>query len=250
MSDWPHALQASPPAVSLARPSIWARIWLPAVVVLLALYAGLPWLAPVFMRLGWTAGADAIYAAYSTQCHQLPQRSLFLFGPRLMYSLSQIQSAWQDTTNPMILRQFTGSEAMGWKVAWSDRMTSMYLSLAVFVALYRPVLRRLRLPWWIFVLLLVPLAVDGVSHAASDLAGIGAGFRDGNAWLAALTNNSLPETFYAGDALGSFNSWMRLLTGLLFGLGVAGLALPQLEAAFGARSHPLNPRNNRFPPQP
>ncbi len=234
MSDWPRALDASPSAIPLARPSTWARIWLPAAVVLLTLYAGLPWLAPVFMHLGWTGGADAIYAVYSTQCHQLPQRSFFLFGPRLMYSLSQIQSAWQDTTNPMILRQFTGSEAMGWKIAWSDRMTSMYLSLALFAALYRPVLRRWRLAWWFFVLLLVPLALDGASHAASDLAGIGAGFRDSNAWLAALTNNALPATFYAGDALGSFNSSMRLLTGLLFGLGVAGLAMPPLEATFGS----------------
>jgi uncharacterized membrane protein len=186
------------------------------------------------MRLGWTGGADAIYAVYSTQCHQLPQRSLFLFGPRLMYSLSEVQSAWQDTTNPMILRQFTGNAAMGWKIAWSDRMTSMYVSLALFAAIYRPVLRRLRLPWWFFVLLLVPLALDGASHAASDLAGIGAGFRDSNAWLAALTNNALASAFYRGDALGSFNSWMRLLSGLLFGLGVAGLVLPQLESTFGS----------------
>ncbi len=58
MSDWPRALDASPSAIPLARPSTWARIWLPAVVVLLTLYAGLPWLAPVFMHLGWTGGAE------------------------------------------------------------------------------------------------------------------------------------------------------------------------------------------------
>jgi hypothetical protein len=40
-------------------------------------------------------------------------------------------------------------------------------------------------------------------------------------------------TFYAGDALGSFNSWMRLITGLLGGLGIAWFAFPHLEATLG-----------------
>ena len=60
----------------------------------------------------------------------------------------------------------------------------------------------------------------------SDLAGIGQGFRDTNQWLAILTNNSFPATFYAGDALGSFNSIMRFLSGLLAGLGLVWLAFP------------------------
>ena len=38
-----------------------------------------------------------------------------------------------------------------------------------------------------------------------------------------------PETFYAGDALGSFNSWMRLITGILFGLGTVWLTFPYIE---------------------
>jgi len=34
-----------------------------------------------------------------------------------MYFLSKIQSAWQDTSSPMILRKIIGSEAVGWEVA-------------------------------------------------------------------------------------------------------------------------------------
>jgi len=228
-------IQAGPLSVDVVprgQSRSWGRHWQAVAVALLAVYAGLPLLAPTFMRFGWVRPAQAIYAVYSTQCHQLPQRSLFLFGEEPSYSLPEIQSAYQATANPLLLRQFVGNEVMGWKVAWSDRMTSMYLSLLLFTILYRPVLRRLRLPWWLFALLLLPLAVDGVTHAISDLAGIGNGFRDSNAWLAELTGNVLPPTFYAGDALGSFNSAMRWLSGLLFGLGVAGLALPQLEATF------------------
>ena len=34
--------------------------------------------------------------------------------------------------------------------------------------------------------------------------------------------------FYVGDALGSFNSWARLITGLLAGLGITWLAFPYI----------------------
>jgi hypothetical protein len=72
------------------------------------------------------------------------------------------------------------------------------------------------------------MVIDGGSHAVSDLAGIGQGFRDSNLWLAALTHHALPPTFYAGDALGSFNSWMRFLTGLLAGSGIAWFVFPYM----------------------
>ena len=42
----------------------------------------------------------------------------------------------------------------------------------------------------------------------------------------------MPAAFYAGDALGSFNSWMRLLTGALFGVASVWLSFPYVEAAF------------------
>ena len=99
--------------------------------------------------------------------------------------------------------------------------------------MYWPLRKRLKpLSLWAFALLLLPIGIDGGTHFLSDLAGIGRGFRDQNAWLAALTNHAFPATFYAGDALGSFNSWMRLATGLLFGVGVVWLAYPYLEAYF------------------
>lgn len=42
--------------------AVWlAKNWLAVSIGLLVLYAGLPWLAPVFMKLGWTTPADAIY---------------------------------------------------------------------------------------------------------------------------------------------------------------------------------------------
>lgn len=234
MSTTTSQSRTSSTAVSANRGLYWfSQNWLLVFSLLWAVYVGLPWLAPVFMQLGWTGAASAIYLFYSTQCHQLPQRSFFLFGAKPMYSLAEIQAAWQMTNHPAILRQFIGNPEMGWKVAWSDRMVSMYTSVFLGGLLYWPLRRRLRpLPLWGFALFVLPMLVDGATHMLSDVAGIGQGFRDNNAWLAGLTAQALPAWFYAGDALGSFNSWMRLITGLLFGLGVVWVAYPHLEAMF------------------
>jgi len=209
------------------------RHWLFIINLLFGIFVGLPWLAPVFMQTGQLGPARTIYLIYSTQCHQLPQRSFFLFGAKSSYSLAEIQAAWQDTNNPYILRQFIGNTEMGWKVAWSDRMVSMYTSIFIGGLLRAawPFRRRLKsLSFWAFGLLAIaPMLLDGGTHMVSDLAGLGHGFRDSNVWLAWLTGSVLPPTFYAGDALGSFNSWMRLLTGTLFGVGVVWLAYPYLE---------------------
>jgi hypothetical protein len=74
--------------------------------------------------------------------------------------------------------------------------------------------------------------MDGGAHLLSDLSGFGFGFRDTNGWLSMLTNGSFPSTFYIGDALGSFNSWMRILTGVLAGFGIVWFAFPYMESSF------------------
>jgi uncharacterized membrane protein len=201
-------------------------------MLVLGVYVGLPWLAPAFMRLGFERPAEIIYAVYSTQCHQLSQRSIFLFGPKAMYSAAELRNLAGVATEVVSLRNFIGSPDLGWKVAWSDRMVSLYTSIFAFGLLARLLRRRLEpLPIWAFILLALPMAIDGGTHFLSDFAGLGEGFRDQNAWLAALTGNLLPTSFYVGDALGSFNSWMRLLTGVLFGLGIVWTAFPHIERA-------------------
>ena len=209
------------------------RRWAWIVVVSAALFIGLPWLAPAFMHIGWTSAARAIYMLYSTQCHQLPQRSFFLFGSQLTYTLPEIQAAWVATDDPQILRQFVGNPEMGWKVAWSDRMVALYTSAFVGVLVCWPFRAWLRpLPLRVFILLSLPMAIDGATHAISDYVGLAGDFRLTNRWLVMITRNTLPPAFYAGDALGSFNSWMRLLTGILFGLGAAWLACSHLGRRF------------------
>ena len=212
-----------------------ARHWLLCVNVILGMLVLTPLAAPIFMRIGATSIGDAIYLIYSFLCHQLPQRSYFLFGPKISYSLAEIGKVWNYGDDFFYLRQFIGNDAMGWKVAWSDRMVSMYGSLwigGLLFALFRKNIPRLSPVAWLL-LAIVPMGLDGFSHMINDIvAGVsGTGFRDTNVWLQFLTFNIFPAAFYAGDALGSFNSLARLVTGALFGLTTIWLIYPWVDTA-------------------
>jgi uncharacterized membrane protein len=239
MSELPTTNGRRNMAIWLNRVVFWlSRHWLLALSFLITVWVGLPWVAPLFMEMGWPTAGNAIYLLYATQCHQLPQRSFFLFGNQPMYSLGDVQTFWKNTNDPIILRQFIGEAGTGWKVAWSDRMVFMYTSILIWGLLFWLLRKRLKpLSWWVFILLLLPMVFDGSTHMISDFtAGIGLGFRDSNAWLATLTNNAFPASFYSGDTLGSFNSWMRLITGLLFSLGVVWAFYPRLRDGFTGKA--------------
>ena len=100
--------------------------WLLFVGLALGIWTILPWLAPILMRLGWYQPAWWIYYIYSLFCHQLPERSWFLFGPRFTPSLAEIQAASGAGADFFALRHFLGTPGLGWKLAWSDRMVSFY----------------------------------------------------------------------------------------------------------------------------
>ncbi len=201
-------------------------------LAIFGLWVWTPWLAPILMQIDWGKAGDGIYLVYKFFCHQLPERSFFLFGQKPMYSLAEIRAVWPGVTNPLLLRQVIGNPRMGWKVAWSDRMVSFYTSIWTFGLIGRLLRQKVKpLPWLGFAMFLLPMAVDGGTHFISDLAGIDLGFRETNQWLSMLTHQLFPASFYAGNALGSFNSWIRLLTGLLAGLGVAWFAFPLIYKA-------------------
>lgn len=133
-------------------------------------------------------------------------------------------------------------------------MVSFYGGWFLFMLLYgllrgrvsglRPIGRGLR--WQTALLLMLPMALDGGTHMLSDVWGVTAGFRQSNAWLALLTGNVLPPTFYAGDAWGSFNSLARLVTGLLAAFGVIFWLLPWVDRTL-RRSGSVAPNVNQFP---
>jgi len=221
--------------IAADRFAFWfARHWLGVFIVLYGAYVLVPFLAPGLMYIGATNAADVIYGIYSLVCHQLPERSLFLFGNKPMYSLAEIKTVW-ELDGFFGLRQFVGNPEFGYKVAWSDRMISFYGSIWVgglVFALFRQRIKSLSPMAWFFIGIL-PVGLDGVTHMLNDaLAGTsGTGFRDTNVWLAFLTGNLFPQVFYAGDVLGSFNSDLRWITGILFGLTTVWFTFPFIENA-------------------
>ena len=224
-----------------------SRHWLAWANLFWGLLVGLPWLAPVLMKAGATTPARAIYFVYGFLCHQFANRSFFLFGPKTMYAYTDLLPYAPNANTWLGLRAFIGNAELGYKVAWSDRMVSMYGGVFLGGLLFALLRHRLKPPrWHTFGLMILPMIVDGSTHWISDLAGVGQGFRYHNGWLAALTGNLFPSSFYVGNALGSFNSWMRLITGLLFGLAVVWMVYPLMEASFQDVRRTLEPRMRRL----
>jgi uncharacterized membrane protein len=177
-----------------------AKHWLLFVNLVIAVYGGLPLLAPILMGLGYAWPAKIIYTFYGSQCHQLPQRSFFLFGPQLAYSLETLQELLgpEMLADDSLARAFTGNPALGYKMAYCQRDTAMYSSMLLAGMLFGLVRHRLRpLPFVIYLVLLAPWAVDGLAQFLG---------------------------FYE-------STWqLRTITGSLFGLATVWLAYPYLEA--------------------
>ncbi|MEM7033455.1 MAG: DUF2085 domain-containing protein [Chloroflexota bacterium] len=207
--------------------------WLFAFNAFWGVFITLPWLAPVFQQLGWTRPANILYFIYNFFCHQLPERSWFLFGPQASYTQAEIGVVW-DISNELVRRHFIGTPEMGWKVAWSDRMVSMYTTIFLLGLLYAYLRQRgfylKGIRWWWFIIFITPMGIDGTTHLINDALRLG--FRDQNLWAIALTGGIFPAEFYAGDLLWSLNSVLRLITGIFFGIGVVWFLWPMMENEF------------------
>jgi len=209
--------------------------WLFILIAALGLINILPFFAPLLMKLGFSGPANLIYLLYAPLCHQMAHRSFFLFGEQVMYAPQNFPTLTSGNLveDMFALKAFNGNELLGWKVAWSDRMVYMYGMTWVALIFYynfriRFQIKRINLI--IFALLLLPMFLDGMSHVMSDFqGGLFEGFRYQNKWLANLTHYRLPQSFYVGDSFGTFNSWMRLISGIGFGIGVVWLVVPVID---------------------
>ncbi|MDE0672353.1 MAG: DUF2085 domain-containing protein [Caldilineaceae bacterium] len=164
------------------------RHWLALYLVLSGLYAGLALLAPVAMSLGWIRLGTALHGLYFWVCHQEPGASYLVFGRGEPLSAELVDD-----------RFWKGSPAIGWKTALCQRNLAIYGSLFLYGLVFGLTGRRWKAPpFWLSVLLMVPMAADGLTQVF--------GLRESN-WL-----------------------W-RTLSGSLFSLGVVWALLPRVQAA-------------------
>jgi uncharacterized membrane protein len=205
-SSLPPSSQPAPrPASAISRGAnsvvVWvARHWLALFNTAWALYVFTPFLAPTLMRAGMPEAAQVIYTVYSVFCHQLPGHSYFLFGPELSpQDPALIAAGMSSGSNLFQVRSFIGSPEVGWKVALCQRDVAIYAAVFVTGLLYGAVRHRVRkLPFKIYVLFVIPIAIDGLSQLT--------GWRESN-W------------------------WLRTVTGALFGFASVWFAYPYLEEA-------------------
>jgi uncharacterized membrane protein len=230
-------------STAAAKINEWfSKHWLFTFNAAWGIFVILPWLAPVLMEMGLIWPGKAIYFIYNFFCHQLPERSWFLFGPQFSYPQVEIAQAWgvsmSEMGNEFFRRQFIGTPELGWKVAWSDRMVSMYGGIFLFglgYALLRKIGIKVKgFSWWVFLLLIMPMALDGTTHLINDALRLD--FRQTNRWAVFITGNAFPAEFYVDDMWGSLNSLLRLVTGLLFGLAVVGFLWPIMDREFSPQS--------------
>jgi uncharacterized membrane protein len=184
---------------------------------LLAVYVGLPFLAPVLLKDGIDPPAKLIYAIYSPLCHQLSFRSWFLFGQQAYYprELAHIPNvityeelSGSNSIDLATARAFTGNPQAGYKVALCERDVAIYGSLLLYGLIFSITGRKIKaFPWYIWLFIgLVPIGLDGFSQ----IPGLTGGFPS---WIP--IRESTP--------------FLRTLTGALFGFTTAGYLFPVIE---------------------
>ncbi len=207
-----HLSEAQRGIVVLAdRFVFWlSKHWLAVFNTLAFLYVGLPVLAPALMAIGVGGAARVIYLVYDPLCNQLPQRSWFLFGPQVSYTLPELVPWIGD--NPLA-SSFVGNAAVGYKMALCQRCMSIHGAIFIFGMLYALGRRYIRpLPIWAYIVFgLLPMAADGGFQFLS--------------YAIPLILPSLPIAPY------ETTPFMRALTGVLFGLATVWLAYPYVQEA-------------------
>lgn len=212
------------------------RQWLLVISLIIGIYTGLPFAAPIAMHVGATGIGEAIYRIYSPMCHQYTFRSWFLFGEQAVYPRERAGTNHEYSFEEMavdepafapvsdiyslegnlilIAKRFRGSERMGYKVALCQRDIATYLALTLFGPLML-LLKRLgvKIPYlsfWAYILIaLVPMGLDGFSQLFANPPFNGFG----------LAYYPIRES----------TPFLRTLTGAMFGIGNAWLAYPYID---------------------
>lgn len=151
--------------------------------ILVFIYLGMSFLAPVLAKERALAPAGLLYKAYGFVCHQLGFRSFYLFGeqpfyPRAAAHVAGYQTFQQATglgesgsvEDILGARAFIGDDTVGYKVALCERDVAIYGGILLFGLLFAATGFRLKaLPWWVWLLIAIaPIGLDGFSQLLSQ----------------------------------------------------------------------------------
>jgi uncharacterized membrane protein len=205
------------------RFSYWlSKHYLAIFNLFLLLYVGIPFLAPVFKKVGWNGPAEVVYKIYSPLCHQWAFRSFFLFGEQAYYPHAEARipgvltfeqvSGITDLNDPTRLqaRHFEGTPILGYKIGFCERDVAIWGAMALFGLLYAATGRRLpKMHWIVWILVgMVPVGLDGFSQLFSQIP-------------SAFIQTYLPYR--------ESTPFLRTLTGFLFGFSTAWFMFPLIE---------------------
>ena len=94
----------------------------------------------------WCAAIGRLlYVVYGPACHQLPERSLFLFGSKTTYTLDEFHALGLLQDADLLERkQFLGNDRLGFKIAFCQRDFALYGGLWIGGLIFGLVRKRLK----------------------------------------------------------------------------------------------------------
>lgn len=206
------------------RVAFWlSRHYMALINSLLAIFIGLAFAPPFFMKAGLVDQAKAIYTIYSPLCHQLVFRSWFLLGDQAYYpralahipgvktieTLLKIEPELEESDYFILAaRDYLGDDVAGYKTALCQRDIAIYMGILLSGFIF--VLRGKQdkpIKWLLWLIVgVLPIAIDGFSQFPSLISGM-------PNWLPIRESTPL----------------LRVITGGLFGITTAWYLFPVME---------------------
>ncbi len=192
------------------------------VLFFLFIYAFLPILSPILFSYNPDSElAIGIQKVYSHFCHQRVDRSIFLFGgedSQFFYSLDELRERnyLPKDVEGIFGHTYWGNEEIGYKVAFCVRDVALYSAFVLsgfFLVIYMNRMKKIpRFHWLLLLSLVLPMAVDGVFQTVVSIFEF--------PWV--------PEFYMESIA-------KRIITGVLFGVGVSMWIFTNLKDSSGLR---------------
>ena len=236
-----------------------SKNWVSYFNLVIAIYVGLPILAPILMKTGAAGPAQVIYTIYRPMCHQMASRSFFLFGEQIAYprelagtDLKPLETYTADipefagvASNNWVnfflaAQRFKGNEQLGYKMALCERDMAIYGFVLIGGLIFAVLRLRYHikpLPFLLFILIgMGPIGLDGFSQLFG--------------YYSTPLDGSVPTGIRAAiqtiAPLRESTPFLRTFTGAVFGLMLAWLAYPHIDISMRETAKQLEEKLKRI----